>query len=84
MVEPGRHAPGVTVTLTQDHALVIFEWLSRVQDNDRSFPEVLDAAESIALWALEGQLEKQVVGLFSRTYQADLRAAWQRLARPQA
>ena len=52
--------------LTQDEALVFFEWLSRVDEQD-AFP-VEDEAEQLVLWLLHGQLEKALVEPFRSDY----------------
>lgn len=45
--------------LTQDEALVIFEWLARLDEKDALPCE--DPAEQQVLWSLHGQLEKVLV-----------------------
>lgn len=52
--------------LSNDEALVLFEWLAR-QDEKDSFP-VEDAAEEQVLWSLHGQLEKALVEPFGPNY----------------
>lgn len=46
----------MTIELTPDQALVLFEWLAR-NDERNSFP-VEDHAEEIVFWLLHAQLEK--------------------------
>ena len=53
--------------LTHDQALVLFEWLARLDEQD-AFP-VEDAAEEQVLWCLHGQLEKAL----SEPFRADYR-----------
>ncbi len=55
----------VSITLTRDEALVLFEWLAR--SDDASLLQTEHPAEQRVLWKLEGQLEKQVNG-FSPNY----------------
>jgi hypothetical protein len=52
--------------LTQDEALVFFEWLSRL-DEQGAFP-CEDPAEEQVLWALHGQLEKAMSEPFRANY----------------
>lgn len=44
--------------LTDDQALVFFEWIARL-DEQNAFP-IEDAAEEQVLWCLHGQLEKSL------------------------
>ncbi|RYD14021.1 MAG: hypothetical protein EOP90_15610 [Lysobacteraceae bacterium] len=55
-----------TITLDDDVALVLFELLAsdRIENELRG----LEAPERIALWALEGCLEKNLVEPFSPEY----------------
>ncbi|MCP4547097.1 MAG: hypothetical protein GY835_11580 [bacterium] len=46
----------VSLALTRAEALVLFEWLTRL-DSAESLP-CEDHAEQLVLWSLEGQLEK--------------------------
>lgn len=52
--------------LTQDEALVLFEWLSRLDEQD-AFP-CKDPAEQQVLWSLHGQLEKVMAEPFRANY----------------
>jgi hypothetical protein len=52
--------------LTQDEALVLFEWLSRLDERD-AFP-CEDPAEQQVLWSLHGQLEKVMAEPFRADY----------------
>lgn len=61
--------------LTDDEALVLFEWLARL-DEQNAFP-VEDEAEQQVLWSLHGQLEKSLSQPFRSNYRelvADARA----------
>ena len=49
----------VTVSLTKDQALVLFEFLARI-DPDATSCDVQEA-ELLVLWRIEGQLEKTPV-----------------------
>jgi hypothetical protein len=53
--------------LTDDQALVFFEWIGRLDERD-AFP-VEDPAEEHVLWCLHGQLEKAL----SEPFRADYR-----------
>lgn len=52
--------------LTRSQALVLFEWLSRVDENQTALFE--DEAEQSVLWALEAMLEKQLTEQFAPNY----------------
>ena len=67
----------VKVELTGDEALVLFEFLSRFEDQERLVID--DQAEERALWNLHGLLEKQLVGPFDPRYKELLEAARARL-----
>lgn len=70
----------VTATLTQDEALVLFEFLARNEEAD-NFP-VADEAEERVLWRLHGQLEKQIAEVFDPNYHELVRQARARLRDP--
>jgi hypothetical protein len=71
----------VSLVLSNDEALVLFEFLSRNEDAD-SLP-VIDQAEEKALWRLHGQLEKCLVEIFLPTYRELVDQARSRLRDPQ-
>jgi hypothetical protein len=57
----------VTIRLNKDEALVLFEFLSRFNENDNN--EMFeDQAEQKTLWIIEGQLEKILVEPFMSDY----------------
>ncbi|MFJ9824699.1 hypothetical protein ACIRSU_09995 [Streptomyces sp. NPDC101160] len=68
----------VTIKLTSDEALVLSEWLERLQMTDLS--RVVDDA---AVWApihrIAGTLDKSLPGLFAPDYAQRLEAARRRL-----
>lgn len=58
----------ITIKLSKDEALVLFDFLSRI--NDKELKEIFeDQAEQKALWILEGHLEKQLVEPFKPEYE---------------
>lgn len=69
----------VTFHLSRDEALVLFEWLSRLTDDDAQAP-VVHPAEEIALLRVLGRLEKALVEPFDPRYREILAAARARLA----
>ena len=69
----------VTVTLTSDEALVLFELLHRWEDSGE-IGTVLMPGEQTALWALSGRLESTLVEPFDGNYRELLDHARQRLA----
>ncbi len=56
----------VKLVLTELEALVLFEWLARV-DAEKSAP-LIHPAEQKLLWLLETQLEKELVQPFLPNY----------------
>jgi len=62
-----KQSDETTIKLNKDEALVLFEFLSRI--NDKELKEIFeDQAEQKILWILEGQLEKQLVETFKPDY----------------
>ena len=58
---------GLTINLTKDEALVLFEFSARTNQVDCS--ELFeDQAELKMLWRLEGQLERQLAEPFNNNY----------------
>jgi hypothetical protein len=55
----------VEIALSNDEALVLFEWLARFNAEEREFE---DQAEQRVLWDLEAVLETRVPELFSPNY----------------
>lgn len=63
-----------TIKLNKDEALVLFEFLSRINDNE--LKEIFeDQAEQKILWILEGQLEKQLAEPFKPDYKDIIKEA---------
>nr|BFE57995.1 hypothetical protein GCM10020063_025210 [Dactylosporangium thailandense] len=59
----------VRISLTQDEALVLFEWLGRIDEQTDRFGDLVeDQAEQRALWNLTCLLERELVQLFSANY----------------
>jgi hypothetical protein len=69
--------PDVTITLTEDEALVLFELLARFTDTNLLGME--DQAEQRALWNLHCLIERQIVASFAPNYRDLLLAARNRL-----
>ena len=68
----------ITITLNKDEALVLFEFLSRFNENDNK--EIFqDQAEEKVLWRIEGQLEKILVEPFMPNYQDIIKEARNRI-----
>jgi hypothetical protein len=67
----------VTITLTHDKALVLFEWLTRRED--RLDELVDDQAEQVALCNLTCLLESQVAEVFDPDYGRLVQQAMDRL-----
>jgi hypothetical protein len=71
--------PDVTVTLSSDEALVLFELLHRWEDSDE-IDTVLMPGEQTALWAFSCSLENVLVEPFEINYGELVDNARQRLA----
>ena len=70
---------GVTVRLTSDEALVLFEWLHRT-DRTTDFADIVeDQAEQRVLWNLICVLEREIPELHEPNYHQLLAAARDRL-----
>lgn len=67
----------VSLNLTMDEALVLFEFLARAGDSDRL--ELVDQAEQVALWKLEAALEPVLVQILQPDYRDQVAAARARL-----
>lgn len=70
-------ASSVTLSLTHDQALVLFEWLTR-EDGKEGFPTEHEAEQKV-LWEIEAQLEKALVEPLQPDYAASVSAARKRL-----
>ena len=68
-----KDSEAIVLRLTPAEALVLFEWLARV-DNAGDLP-VEDPAEQQVLWRLEGQLESQVTEVLLPNYKELVEAA---------
>ncbi|RKN15675.1 hypothetical protein D7147_24690 [Micromonospora musae] len=69
----------VILKLSHDQALVLSDWLDRMESS-RAFAQVVDdRAVWSALHAISGTLDKSLVGTFSPDYVQLLEAARQRL-----
>ncbi len=57
----------LSITLTKDEALVLFDFLARFNETDHA--DIFeDQAEQKSLWIIEGQLEKQLTEPFLPNY----------------
>ncbi len=72
----------VTITLTSDEALVIFDLLHRWEDAERvSAPQ--HEAEQVALWNLSALLERELLEPFDSQYGDLVTTARDRLTAPE-
>jgi hypothetical protein len=69
----------VHLQLSRDEALVLFEWVHRIEDAGRFRQVVHQSAEVVALWRLSGVLEEALAEPFGPNYQDLVRAASERL-----
>lgn len=67
----------VPIELTQDEAVVLFDFLARFAHERRL--EIADPAESRVLWTLHTALERHLVGPLDTRYAETLEAARDRL-----
>jgi hypothetical protein len=67
----------VTIQLSGDEALVLFDWIGRFNENGES--TFHDQAEERVLWIIEGSLEKVLVAPFAGNYRELLSQARDRL-----
>jgi hypothetical protein len=69
-------APDVDISLNQDKALVLFEWLTAF---NKSEPTFSDQAEQRVLWDVEALLERALDALFRSDYESLLANARSRV-----
>lgn len=74
-----ENAPPVVLSLSQDEALVFFEWLMKVDKEAETTDAALDDPELIVRWRLEGQLESRLVQLFQSDYGQAVQRAGKRI-----
>ncbi len=68
----------ITIKLTKDESLVLFEFLSRFNQTDHA--DIFeDQAEQKTLWTIEGQLQKLLVEPFKPDYLDIIKEARNRL-----
>ena len=67
----------VQLELTEDEALVLFEFLARFDDSE--ILSLVDQAEERALWNLHSLLQRQLVEIFDPNYETMVEAARARL-----
>jgi hypothetical protein len=70
----------VTVTLTEDEAIVLYAWLSRIDESDSA--DFADQAEQRLLWDLIAMLETQIDSVLSAQYQDEVAIARSRVRDP--
>lgn len=75
----GKEMTGdITLKLTQDEALVLFEFFARFQETDKF--EMKNAAEYLAFSSVAGQIERTLVAPFDPNYVQLLEQAQKRLS----
>ncbi len=70
----------VSIELSEDEVLVLFEWLHRINENPQV--EFEDQAEQRAAWDLEAALESANPAVFAGDYRRRLLAARERVRDP--
>ena len=68
----------ITIRLTSDEALVLFDWLHRCEGED-GWVQPEHRGEQVALWNLSALLERELVQPFDRDYLRLVQAAQSRL-----
>ena len=68
----------ITIHLTSDEALVLFDWLHRCEERDR-WVQPEHRAKQVALWNLSALLERELVQPFDHDYVRSVEAAQLRL-----
>lgn len=71
----------VTIDISQDEAIVLFEWLRRLNAMEGSVFE--DQAEQRVSWDLEALMEARLEAIFSPTYRERLQLARDRVRDPE-
>jgi hypothetical protein len=72
-------ADEVLLRLTADEALVLFEWLHRMEETGSYAAVVEDPAETVALWNLLALFERELVEPLQDDYAGMVAAARARL-----
>lgn len=72
-------AKKVTLELSNDEALVLFDWIKRFNEATHTFE---DQAEERVLWDIEAMLEEKLVEPFADDYRQKLSAARGRVRDP--
>lgn len=67
----------IILELSNDEALVLFDWLKRFNENENNQFE--DQAEERVLWDIEALLEKSLIILFNENYNELLQTARKRI-----
>lgn len=70
----------ISIELSEDEVLVLFEWLHRVNESPQI--EFEDQAEQRVVWDLEAALESANPALFASDYRVHLREARDRVRDP--
>ena len=69
-----QREPRVQLTLSAAEGLVLFEWVSRLNDADLD-AHFEDPAERSALWSLQSLLEEELVAPFQADYREQVERA---------
>jgi len=75
---PSESRGEVSLTMSSDEALVLFDWLARTSDATHPVP-FADPAEQLVLWNLEALLERVLVAPLKPDYDALLDDARRRM-----
>ncbi|NES15761.1 MULTISPECIES: hypothetical protein [Micromonospora] len=67
---------GMSIELSWDEALVLFEWLARTERTTGDYVGLVeDDAERVVLWDIHCELERQLAAPFSPAYEEQLARA---------
>jgi hypothetical protein len=78
LIEATEMSNQVNISLTEDEALVLFEFFARFAEKNEF--RMQSNAEFVAFMRVSGQLEKTLVAPLQNTYREQLKSAQERLA----
>lgn len=69
----------MNIDIDDDAALIIFELISKLDDDTNVLSNLVDNAELKSLWMLQGELERRLPDLFEPKYKEILEKAKERI-----
>jgi hypothetical protein len=77
-MESKQSKNGIKIELSKDEAIVLFDWISRINEGEATNLR-LDQAEMRILWDLEASFEKVINEIFAEDYNKIVAQAKQRV-----